>query len=256
MASARRGRKEPSKPTFVFKGTVRKINRATVQEVSAGLRTAVVHVDEVIEANSQLADLAGQDVTVQLSRRARVFAGHQWVFHTFLLMFGEGVSVRAVTQEPVAMSEGATAAGGSGAVARKARHDLQDRFAEADVVVSGRVKTVSLPDDGRPVTEHDPKWRNAVVEVHAVHKGRHVTRTITVRFPDSTDVRWCRAPKFRSGQRGLFILKHGTPEPARRSKLAATRRRTLTTPPASGPVYTALNPADFQPGSTTARRQP
>jgi hypothetical protein len=211
MAAARQGREEPPKPTFVFKGTVKKLNSATMKQVSADHRTAVVRVDEVVEANPELARLAGQDVTVQLSGRAKIPVGRQLVFHTIPLMFGETVFVQAVKQEPVATAKAAMAAGGD-PVARKASHDLQDRFTEADVVVSGRVKAVTLPAEetdrrdgaataaakstsaGRPVSEHDPKWRDAVVEVDAIHKGRHTTRTITVRFPESTDVRWYSAP--------------------------------------------------------------
>lgn len=265
MAAARQGREEPPKPTFVFKGTVKKLNSATMKQVSADHRTAVVRVDEVVEANPELARLAGQDVTVQLSGRAKIPVGRQLVFHTIPLMFGETVFVQAVKQEPLAAAKAAMAAGGGDPVARKASHDLQDRFTEADVVVSGRVKAVTLPAEetdrrdgaataaakstsaGRPVSEHDPKWRDAVVEVDAIHKGRHAKRTITVRFPDSTDVRWYAAPKFRPGQQGFFMLKKSTLKSAPKGKRAAARARGSASAPASGPVYTALHPGDFQP---------
>jgi len=88
------------------------------------------------------------------------------------------------------------------------------RFAAADVVVSGRVGELRAdPPSGPrgkiqlPVTEHDPQWREAVVLVTAVHKGRRVPRSIRVRFPASTDVAWARAPKLHAGQQGTFLLK-------------------------------------------------
>lgn len=88
------------------------------------------------------------------------------------------------------------------------------RFAAADVVVSGRVGQLraAAPRTQRgalpgPITEHDPQWREAVVEVTAVHKGRRVPRSIRVRFPASTDVAWARAPKLHAGQQGTFLLK-------------------------------------------------
>ena len=263
MAAARRAPEEPPKPTFVFKGTVKKLNSATMKQVSADHRTAVVRVDEVVEANPALAKLAGQDVTVQLSGRAKIPVGRQLVFHTIPLMFGESVSVQSVKQEPLAALGAAMAAGGGDPVARKASHDLQDRFTEADVVVSGRLKAVTLPREdtdrrggvaaaaaksasaGRPVSEHDPKWRDAVVEIDAIHKGRHAKKTITVRFPESTDVRWYKAPKFRPGQQGFFMLKKGTLKSAPRG--TRTTARASAAAPASGPVYTALHPQDFQP---------
>src|SRR5205809_2058570 len=126
MPAARRAREAPPKPTFVFKGTVKKLNSATMKHVSADHRTAIVRVDEVVEANPALAKLAGQDVTVQLSGRAKVPVGRQLVFHTIPLMFGESVSVQSVKQEPLAAAAAAMAAGSGDPVARKASHDLQD----------------------------------------------------------------------------------------------------------------------------------
>jgi hypothetical protein len=88
------------------------------------------------------------------------------------------------------------------------------RFAAADVVVSGRVGQLrAVARRARrgaltaPITEHDPQWHEAVVEVTAVRKGRRVPRSIRVRFPASTDVAWARAPKLRAGQQGTFLLK-------------------------------------------------
>ena len=68
-----------------------------------------------------------------------------------------------------------------------------------------------------------------------------------VRFPESTDVRWYRAPKFRPGQQGFFMLQKGTIESAPRRKGAVARARGSDAAVASGPVYMALHPADFQP---------
>ena len=96
MAAIRRRREQPPEPTFVFKGSVKKLGSATMKHVSAGRRTAVVRVDQVVEANPQLARLAGQEVTVELSGRAKV--GDQMIFYTIPLMFGDSVSVRAVKQ--------------------------------------------------------------------------------------------------------------------------------------------------------------
>ena len=91
---------------------------------------------------------------------------------------------------------------------------MDSRFTAADVVVSGRVGEVraDAPRGPRrkvplPITEHDPQWREAIVEVTAVHKGRRVPRSIRVRFPASTDVAWARAPKLHAGQHGTFLLK-------------------------------------------------
>jgi hypothetical protein len=91
---------------------------------------------------------------------------------------------------------------------------MDSRFTAADVVVSGRVGEVRAdPPRGPrakiqlPITEHDPQWHEAVVQVTAVHQRRRVPRSIRVRFTASTDVAWARAPKLHAGQQGTFLLK-------------------------------------------------
>ena len=99
-------------------------------------------------------------------------------------------------------------------VAERPSRQPDPRFADADVVVSGRVTSVSdaaaRAPRGKtqlPITEHAPLWREAVIEVTAVHKGQRVSRSVRVRFPASTDVAWAGSPKLEAGQRGTFLLK-------------------------------------------------
>src|SRR5204863_9219496 len=98
----------------------------------------------------------------------------------------------------------------------------------------------------RPISEHDPKWRDATIEVDKVHKGEHSAPTVTVRFPSSDDVRWYNAPKFHPGQHGVFVLHRASPAdaPAGTAARAAVRGRQPV-------VYTALDATDFHPSSDT-----
>ena len=139
---------------------------------------------------------------------------------------------------------------------------MHERVAAADLVVLGKVVAVKLPGESevaaqqaardmvpaalKPVSEHDPKWREAVVEVDQVQKGQHSAKRVNVLFPSSTDVRWYKAPKFTAGQQGFFALH--------KSKMKESERLdTRARAPAAAPsekeveVYTALHPADFQP---------
>src|SRR5881227_2522124 len=88
-----------SSPAFVFKGTVKKVGSATMKDVPVGDRTAVVHVDQVLEASPPFAHYAGQDITVELAGKAKVAAGAQMIFHTHSWMFGDSVAVRSESQE-------------------------------------------------------------------------------------------------------------------------------------------------------------
>lgn len=220
-----------AQPTFVFKGTVKKRAAAAAEKTVKGGHVFVVSVDEVLEGGGYLADLVGQAVQVQVGGDARVALGDSLVFHAVPVSFGETVVVRSVQQEPIdrarkrATTKRVAARGGTSS------HDLEERLADADLVVSGRVETVKdgVEPRGR-ITEHAPRWREAIVKVASVHKGSPKERSVTVRFPVSTDVLWHDAPKFEPGQEGVFLLHAAAGEQRRR-------------------VYTAPHPGDFQPSS-------
>jgi hypothetical protein len=134
-------------------------------------------------------------------------------------------------------------------VANLANHDAKSRFDRARVVVSGQVVSITLPagqarlaagaEPGERFSEHDPLWRDAVIQVHAVHKGRHAGKRAVVRFPASNDVMWHQAPKFQAGQEGFFMLHRGEPNEPSRERFAFAANGGART-------YTALHPADFQ----------
>jgi hypothetical protein len=206
---------EPQQPTFVFKGTIKKLKSATMKDVRVNERTAIVTVDQIIESPPDLAGYSGQDITVQLSGRQKVRVGQQMLFHATGWMFGDSVAVRSLRQEPV--ENGPATSTGVDAVDRREQKQQRSHFKNADLVVSGKVVAVRLPGDttpGRkradrptgPITEHDPKWREAIIQVDEVLKGAHQKKQVVVRFPASSDVMWHEAPKFEAGQQGYFIL--------------------------------------------------
>lgn len=162
-----------------------------------------------------------------------------------------------------------TAEAASEPAARLKAAAIADRVASADVVVRGRVTAVRVASEERPaprtsarrgvtaaateaprrkpITEHDPQWREAEIEVDEVEKGGTAKKKVVVRFPGSDDVRWYKAPKFQPGQEGVFILQKAAGEaaaPAARRKGAMA----AATATAAGPdTFTALDPDDFQP---------
>jgi hypothetical protein len=231
-------------------------------------RTAVVRVEAIQQAPEALSQCTGQEITVQLGGRQKVRDGQQFVFYTNGWLFGDGVAVQALGQEPVGRSPGrrrgvhelaATAA--ANPVEELAARDLKTRLNDADLVVVGTVASVRLPEEtadagsgearvadsgpfpGPPESEHDPLWREAVVQVEEVHKGETSPGSVVVLFPSSTDVMWYRAPKFEPGQRGVFVLHRNETGggPGEEAALAAADERRGTG------AYTALDPVDFQP---------
>ena len=253
---------------FVLKGTVKKLKASNVAEVNKKEKasTVIVTVDEVIHAPESLGDYTGQDITVKLSKGENVKVGQRAVFYTNAWIFSENLAVESLGHRDLERSALALGASLRDPVTNLANQQLKERLETADVVVTGRVKSIRIPEDEktprrargarlsaaaaapetrRPISEHEPHWREAVVEVADVEKGPHKKKDIVIRFPESDDVRWYKAPKFRPGQEGVFIL-HKTQQsrPARARGIAAT----LTNDEAdTAEAYTALHPADFQP---------
>ena len=72
----------------------------------------------------------------------------------------------------------------------------------------GRV--VGLEDVLEPViSEHDPDWWRATIDVSHVEKGDVQTGPLPVLYANSLDVQWRLSPKPKASQEGLWIL-HAT----------------------------------------------
>jgi hypothetical protein len=251
---------------FVFQGTVQTPGAATLAAVSDKTGSAIVLVERIVRAPDPVIDFAGRRITVHASDGRTFHAGEQGIFYTNVWLLGESLAVELLDFEPLQAGASATGAAATAAaaphedaVANFKRHELKKRVESADVVVSGRVTAVrSLDDSGAPATaaaaaeassgptttrisEHEPNWQEAIVEVGQVHKGSHAARTAVVRFPASTDIRWYRAPKLAPGQEGLFVL-HGGDRPS-----AVAAGAALAAPATGTPYYTVLDAADVQP---------
>jgi hypothetical protein len=264
-AGSRKQKVEPQ-ATFIFKGKLKQLKRATMASVPVDERTAVVSVEQVLAAPEYLADYLGQDITVRLAGRGPLKVGQELIFHATPWMYGDSIAVQSLSQEPATTARAAAVA----PAGRQADRDVRARFADADLVVAGRVKEVRLPAGARaaatgrapvgPISEHHADWREAVIEVADVLKGKHARKNVIVRFPASTDISWHQAPKFHPGQEGYFILHKAEAikaSPQRTTKQTGTRA--AVTAPASAEAYTALHPADFQsaqqPGGIEALAQ-
>ncbi len=245
--------------TFVFKGTIKKPKASNVSQAPAGERTAVVTVDEAIEAPPNLAAYTGQDITVELSSKRKVTTGEKLIFHATPWLYAENLAVRSLEEE---VDSGA-ARRGANAVRQPAEREFRKHFDTADLVISGKVVAVRLPQKSASstrkaaaqaqtttrVSEHDPKWREAIIEVDQVHKGKSARRQVIVRFPSSTDVAWRRAPKFQAGQQGYFML-HKTA----RSAGSTSKKKQAGSKVAATDSYTISHAQDFQPYTAEAMK--
>jgi hypothetical protein len=236
---------------FIFKGTVQKLKAANMPDVPVNDRTAVVRVDEILHAPEALSHYAGQEITVQLGGRKKLKKGQQAVFYTNGWLFGDGVAVQSIDHEDVGKAPATLTMAVGDPVKSLVARETQAHLNDAEVVIAGRVTSVRMPTDvvaaraiggtettptGR-ISEHDPDWRIAEIQVDAVHKGSHKGKTATVRFPSSQDVMWHDAPKFHPGQEGFFML-HKADEGAAGVRAALIDDKG---------DYVALHPGDFEP---------
>ena len=267
------------KAKFVFDGVVKSLSS------KKGVKTAVVKIGSVLRSPQVLADAADSTVAVLLRSEDAVGKGAQATFYANPMSWGDTVTVQSVGVDTARGAPPAPTGGGgrrSGGVVMAAAaspppvrnladKELEERVAQATMVVSGKVSVVKVPDDAPPamvasgrrgaaaeilpapprISEHDPMWREAVIDVTDTHKGQQA-KQVVVRFAKSNDVRWRNSPKFQTGQTGVFMLHGDDIKGSAReaTALAATRRggrRSAGTAAAAVPAYSALSTADVQP---------
>lgn len=87
--------------------------------------------------------------------------------------------------------------------------ELLRRLDSAELVLVGTVREVREPAGGRKVlgSEHDPLWREAILKVGSLEKGRPESPTVTFLFASSRDVQWAGSPKVREGQEAVWLLR-------------------------------------------------
>jgi hypothetical protein len=228
--------------TLVFVGTIKELQAATMATVPITENTAVVTVDEVLQAIPTLPDLTDTDITVQLRSAEELREGQQATFFTTGWLYGTSVAVQEVdhVEGRITMDRiDELAAPGRVATPQNQTARLQQRIAEADVIVVGTVSNISLPEQRPrgPITEHDPQLKVATIEVQTTEKGDVPQDNIEVVYSASDDVRWHRTPTFQVGQSGIFLLN--------RQEIRALETE----------GYAALSPLDYYPPEQIASVQ-
>jgi hypothetical protein len=219
--------------SFIFAGTVRKLNSSTVPVVPASEGTVVVRVDEVLHNAGVLTDILGKDITVQLATPRSIKEGEKAVFFSTVATYGDSVAVRELAHLGIErQGTGPLRTQVDEALRRMPDERLQKRIEQAALIVAGTV-ILARPSGGTgqrvPPSEHDPEWWEATVRVQSVVKGQAPATDLVILFPHSDDVRWFASPKFKEGQQGVFLL-HRTDNEQLRAR-----------------GYTALDALDYQP---------
>ena len=214
--------------TFIFVGTVEKLNATTMKSVKASEATAVVRLDKLIEAPGAPPDLAGKSITVQVRQPSSLRVGQQATFFTKGWLLGNSMAVIEMghSLEPQVQSVQEQV----GAVHQQmADEKLQSEISTAVAIVSGTVRAVHPAKIQHMPSEHDPDWYEAEIAVAATLKGKIGRDIVTLLFPHSDDVMWHNSPKFKEGEQGIWLL-----------------HRNQVRLPGVEDQYTTLRPLDFQ----------
>jgi hypothetical protein len=198
-------------------------------EVRPSESTAIVRVDQIMDAPGAPIDLVGREITVKLATPASVKPNDKIEFFTKGWLVGNSLAVievgRAAPPQnlPAALRQ-------IEATHRKIADDsLQHELTNAAAVVCGTVVAVRPSRIPHLPRQHDPEWYEAEIIVRSVAKGPLTRRTVTVLFPNNNDPMWHKSPKFAEGQTGVWLL-----------------HRNQSSLPAVKDQLTALNPLDFQ----------
>src|SRR5229473_8603052 len=240
--------------SIVFSGTVSQLGAVSFAGVPKSAQTIVVRVDSVLKKPPAVSLKKGDNVTVELKDPSVFQQGAQATFYTEGWIFGSGVAVKELGHEfKPSSGETSKPAGADEKAVQQTQEqisdqELRDRLNSADFVVIGRVKEVhrwTVPKSApQRVSEHDPDWHEAVVEVQSVLKGGQVKgNNIVVRFPGRNDVAWVHSPKFEKNQRGIFCLNRDQTSGVATEKVGG---RQLA-------VYTCLGHGDSLPMSDVPR---
>ena len=226
--------KRSQEAPFVFQGLVREVGKNNLRGIPPTSAHALVKVEEVLLAPSNLGDLRGRTLTVVLAKPAT--KGTRGVWWATSWIFGEEIGVIEVERAAglTVMRAAAEVVGARLAALEKV---VADRVAGADLIVAGTV--VSIEELGLDGIAEGTTWRRALVRVSTVLKGQ-AGAEVMIQFPGAGSPRWAMVPRLVLDQQGVFILRRPSREPSMRKVKA------------SG-VWVALDPNDVHALSALAR---
>ena len=214
---------------IIFVGRVEKLRAANLKVVSPTESTVLVKVEEPLDVPPSVASLKGEQVTVLVVRPGEVKPGDRIAFFTNGLIFGEHLEVKEVGHIPGPADTSELRKQILAVRGQMSEERVKARVEGAALIITGKVLEVKSLGRVGGISEHEPDYAEAVVQVESVQKGTERGRTVAVTFPQSTDERWLLSPKFKQGESGIWLLRH---------------QENTGLPPSA---WFALSPLDFQP---------
>jgi hypothetical protein len=193
---------------IVFVGKVVEPEQRPGVDLPPGTKSVAAEVEQIIDKPPAVVLRKGDRVTIAVSDPAAYAAGTRHMFYTAGWIFADSLAVREIAHEP--MPPPGVFADAAPQVQQRLRDaKLQASLDKADAVVVGTVKSLTNVEDTdhKPVSEHDPQWQDAVIEVGNWLKGAPGgVKSVIVRFPASRDVAWYHVPKLKTGSKRTLLL--------------------------------------------------
>jgi hypothetical protein len=216
--------------SLIFSGTVVERGTSSVPAVPRSDNLIVARVDRALRVDPVLGDLRGKLITVVAAAPESLALGQQVVFFTNSWIHGGGIAVREVAHLDVGQADVVAEA-----VAKLPEDHLLEVLQAAELVVDAEVVSIG-PAEKVSRDRRAAWWAPAGLKIKKVLRGEP-RESAVVYFPTADWPPWTNAPRFKQGQRGIFIL-HSRTENATRSEAAL-----------EAGSFVAVDPADFQPES-------
>lgn len=192
---------------FIFSGTIIKMNASNI-DVTTNDPTAIVLVDEVIDAIPPYDQMKGKEITVLLASDRDRKPGEKEVFYTMGWYYGKTLGVKEI---PNNLKEVIVSDHKNRIVEERFNIENDSLSAElkrASIVVWGTIVETDIKDENVPPfgSEHDPEFRKASIEIKEILKGDISENLIDVYYASSVDVMWSESPKPMKDQEGIFLL--------------------------------------------------
>jgi hypothetical protein len=192
---------------LAFTGTVQSLGQSPEPGFRPNDRTALVQVDQPLNAPDQVDLSPGASVVVQLKDGLPLLQpGDHVTFFANPLIYGTMLVVQEVARSDEPPRAGRTAA--RAAAAELEQDAVVEHAQAADAVVRGSVVGLRAAESN-PDREHDPHWWIATLDIDMVARGDVSEGELEVLYANSIDRRWRSWPKPKAGQAGMWIL-HAT----------------------------------------------
>jgi hypothetical protein len=127
-----------------------------------------------------------------------------FIFHSWII--GNNLGIIEVGRMEAPASSDTLRQQNAEAKQRPADQKLQQRLAQAAMVIVGKVTGIKQGPQPDIFSEHNPDLWEAKLQIKSVELGPSTQRTVTILYANSIDVVWVRSPKFKKGQEGIWIL--------------------------------------------------